>query len=258
MLLNNDYGKRLSFSGPEAVSFKEQLFAYFKHIGLNPLVTAEWKRGIYQMFGVETLNLPDFGKSNYILVANHISDFDAVILGLLCPGIRIISKIGWATNEELMGSLRLHYDIVGIYRDGDIEAMDEAAKASARQHNYNVTIGALKYLKDANKGHHLLIFPQGTISDINKNSAERVNPGFAKMAFAAKVNVVNIFTEYPEIGGSLRVVCGEPYVIADRNRDHRQDWLDSVIVLQNTLDNVRKPILSEKHTKNNNPSEPYF
>ena len=251
-------GEPLSFSGSEAVIFKDRLFEYFRHEGLNPLVTAEWKEGIFRLFGIETVNLPDFSENNYILASNHISDFDAVILGLLHPGIRIISKIGWAANKELMDFLSLHYDIVGIYRDCDIDILNDGEKKAARQHNYNVTINALKYLKGADKGRHLLIFPQGTISDINNNSEERVNSGFAKMAFAAKIDVINIFTEYPKINGKMRIICGSAYSISNRNYDYRQDWLDGVISLQNSLGDVRKPILSEKHTRNNNPNESNF
>jgi hypothetical protein len=258
IIRNGDNNKQLSFSGAEAVDAKNKLFEYFKYVGLNPLDTAEWKKGIFRLLDIETVNLPNFSENNYILASNHISDFDAVILGLLCPGIRIISKIGWAANEELMGFLRLHYDIIGIYRDCDINALDDGKKKEARKHNYDVTIDALKYLKGAGKGRHLLIFPQGTISDVNNNSKERVNLGFVKMAFAAKVDVVNVFTEYPDIGGKTRVVCGTPYTVGDRNRDYRQDWLDSVVALQNLLSDVRKPNLSEKHAQNNNPGEPYF
>ena len=259
MIIRSDGdNKQFSFSGAEAVDAKNKLFEYFRQAGLDPLNTAQWKEGIFRLFDIETVNLPNFSENNYILAPNHISDFDAVILGLLSPGIRIISKIGWAANEELMGFLRLHYDIIGIYRDYDIDALDDDKKKEAKKHNYNVTIDALKYLKGADKGRHLLIFPQGTISDVNHNSKERVNLGFVKMAFAAKADVVNIFTEYPDISGKTRIVCGTPYTISDRNHDYRQVWLDSVIALQNSLNGVRKPILSEKHAQNNNPSEPYF
>ena len=256
-MLNSE---KLSFSGDEAVSMSLQLFEYCKAAGLDPRATKDWKTAIYKLFGVVIINPPDFDNNNYILAANHISDFDAVILGLLHPQIRIISKIGWATNKELMSIVSLHYDIISIYRDNDISALDDdEQKAAARKHNYNSTISAIKHLKQGAKGQHLLVFPQGTISDINKNSIERINPGFAKMAFAAKTALVDVFIEYPAMGGKTRIVCGQSYHITDRNRDHRQQWLDNTIALQNALaDGVRQPILSEKHAKNNNPGEPYF
>ena len=248
-----------SFSGTEAVKFlKDSIFRYFGEAGLNPNSTAEWKEGIFRMFGVEIINLPNLDNGNYILASNHISDFDATILGLLYPNIRILSKMGWAVNEHLMGFLSQHYDVAGIYRDYEINQMDEKEQAAARKHNYKITFDTLKYLKNTDAPRHLLIFPQGTISDINKNSKERINLGYAKIAAAAKAKVVDVFIEYPKFGGKTRVVCGAPYTVTDRNFDCRQAWLDSVTALQNQLDDVRKPILSERHSFNNNPNEPFF
>ena len=259
MSLNNNAGP-LSFSGSEAVRFlKDNLFGYFEKSGLNPYLTAEWKKGIFQLFGIEIVNPPDLNKNNYLLLSNHISDFDAIILGLIHPNIRIISKIGWAANEELMGFLRLHYDIAGIYRDFEIEKLDETEKKAAKEHNFKINKDSLKYLKTpAEEARHLLIFPQGTISDINKNSKERINPSFARAASITKTSIINIFTEYPGTDGSTRIICGAPYTAADLNTDYRQIWLDDMLSLQNQLDNVRAPVLSEKHSLNNNPGEPFF
>ena len=253
---NNDMP--FSFSGAEAVAFKQRLFEHLLSSGLDPDVTADWKAGIYSLFGVQTINLPDFEAHSYILSSNHISDFDAVILGLLHPRIRIIAKIGWASNRQLMDFLEKHYDIVGIYRDSEIEQLSPEDKKAARDHNYRVTIEALKYLKDGDKARHLLIFPQGTISDINANTDARINPGFSKIAYAAKAELVNVFIEYPGTPGPTRVICGTPYAVTGRNDDLRRSWLDGVIALQNSLDNLRAPVLSEKHLRNNSPDEPFF
>ena len=251
----------LSFSGSEAVGYlKNNLLPYFEKSGLDPYLTEDWKKGIFQLFGIRITGFPDLDKKNYILLSNHISDFDAIILGLLHPKIKIIAKIDWANNGELMAFLRLHnYDIVGIYRDFEIAGLeDEDKKKSAKGHNIKVNMECCRHLKDTSEAHHLLIFPQGTISDINKNSKERINPSFAKIAAATNASIINIFTEYPGAGGDTRIAGGEPYIIAGNGPDYRQAWLDDMIKLQNRLDNVRSPVLSEKHSKNNNPSEPFF
>lgn len=248
-----------SFSGSEAVQFlKSNLFSYFEKTGLNPYVTEEWKKGLFQLLGIQAVNLPDLDKQNYILLSNHISDFDGVILGLLHPKIRIVAKIGWALNKELMDFLKLHYDIVGIYRDFEIARLHGDERKAAEEHNIRINMDAYRYLKNTGEAHHLLIFPQGTISDINKNSEERVNASFARIAAATKTSVINIFTEYPAPGGSTRIVSGNPYIITDRSLDYSRIWLNDVISLQNQLTNVRTPILSEKHSLNNNPNEPFF
>ena len=248
-----------SFNQDEAVAYKKVLMQYFEQAGLNPYDREQWKQGIFQLFGIQFVNMPNLNAQNYVLSCNHISDFDALYLGLMHPGIRIISKIGWASNRDLMDFLELHYNIVGIYRESEIENLDTEAKKAAKEHNYKVTVDAVKYLKNTDEARHLLIFPQGTISDINRNSKERINPGFAKIAHATKSRVINIFAEYPDLrGGTTRIIFGEPYAVTDRNFDCRQPWVDSVIALQNSLDNLRQPIFSEKHLYNNNPNEAFF
>ena len=255
--MNKNDAAPLSFTGPQAVLFKEQLFGYFKQAGLNPNITNEWKQGIFRLFDIQLHNLPNLDDGNFIIASNHISDFDAVILGLIHPNIKIISKMGWASNQELMGFLKQHYDIVGVYREHEIDALPDSERAAAKRHNYKVTMDSLKYLK-CGSGRHLLIFPQGTISDINKNSVGRVNLGFTKIAAATNASIVNIFTEYPGTDGPTRIVCSAPYKVANRNYDYRQVWLDDVVALQNGLDNLRRPVFSEKHMNNNNPNEPFF
>jgi len=259
MILRNNNPDPLSFSGPDAVDYlKDYIFSYFEKAGLDPYITEDWKKGIFRLLGIQIINLPDLDSNNYILLSNHVSDFDGVILGLLHPKIKIIAKIGWANNKELMDFLKLHNNIVGIYRDFEIDRLSGEEKKTAKQHNIKINMDCYRYLKDTGEAHHLLIFPQGTISDINKNSKERINPSFARIAAIANTSVVNIFTEYPGINGNTRIVCGDPYDIADRSFDYRQAWLNDVIALQNQLENVREPVLNEKHSLNNNPGEPFF
>jgi len=256
--MSSENNSPLSFSGSQAVEhLKANLFSYFEKVGLNPYITEEWKKGIFQLFNIQVINMPNLDDNNYIILSNHISDFDGIILGLLNPNIRIIAKIGWATNRELMDFLSLHYNIVGIYRDFEIADLTGEERTAAEEHNIKINMESYKYLKNKNDPHHLLIFPQGTISDINKNSKERINPSFARIAAATKTSIINIFIEYPG-SGATRIIGSAPYNITDKSLDYREIWLRDMIALQNQLDNVREPVLSDKHTFNNNPSEPFF
>jgi len=63
---------------------------------------------------------------------------------------------------------------------------------------------------------------------------------------------------HPLLASATRIIFSKPYTISDRSLDYRQTWIDETIGLQNRLDNVREPVLSERHSLNNNPSEPYF
>ena len=249
----------LSFSGSEAVHYlKNNLFDYFKKSGLDPFITEEWKKGIFELFNIKIINLPALDDKNYILLSNHVSDFDAIILGLIHQNIRIVAKIGWASNKELMDFLSLHYNIVGIFRDFEIAGLDGEDKNAAEEHNMKININSFKYLKNIDGARHLLVFPQGTISDINKNGKERINASFARIAAATKTSLINMFLEYPGTDGDTRIICGEPYNITGRGLDYGQVWLDDMIALQNKLDNIREPVLSEKHSLNNKPGEPFF
>ena len=263
--MSNSNATPLSYSNTGALNMLSVLLDAMKKMGLNPHVKSDWNAGITRLLNVQIVNAPDFDNESFIIAANHVSDFDATTLGLLHPNIRIISKIGWTQNKELMDALGRYYDIVGIYRESEIEALEGDAKKAAKEHNYKTTVDALKFLKGAdntdNTGstRHLLIFPQGTISDINRNTIHRINPGFAKLANMAKRRILNIFQEYPAMGGgTTRIIAGTPYAITDRNADCRQPWLDDMIALQNSLGNVRPPVLSEKHARNNSPDEPFF
>jgi len=248
-----------SFDGPGAVRYiKDNMFRYFEKTGLNPYVTEDWKKGIFQLFQIQVVRAPDLDAGNYVLCPNHVSDLDALILGLLHPRIRVVAKTAWAENKELMDFCKLHYDVVGVYRDPEIAKMDDTEKLAANEHNCKITMDSLRYLKDTSNARHVLIFPQGTISDVNKNGLERVNPGFSRVATASGAKVVNVFIEYPSTGGVTRIVCGEPYAVKDRRTDYRQVWLDGVVSLQNQLRDVRPPVLSQKHANNNNPGDPYF
>lgn len=262
MNLENNNSGPLSFGDLESVqSFKNMLFKYFEKSGLDPYITGDWKKGIFELFGVQTVNLPDLNSKNYILASNHISDFDGIILGLLHPKIRIVAKMGWISDKELFDFLKLHYDIVGVYRSVELDKLNGEEKKEAEKHNYNTLKDFSNYLKNTDKSQearHLLVFPQGTISDINKNSKERVNSGFSKIAYNTKASVINIFTEYPGFGKNTRIVCGNPYDVTERGLDYSRIWLDDVINLQNKLDNLRSPVFSEKHSNNNNPGDPFF
>ena len=261
MQLKNLNTAPLSFSDADVLQvLKNQLFHYFDEQKLNPFITEDWRRGIFQLFGVKPINIPNLDKANYVLAANHISDFDAIILGLLHPKIRIVAKIGWANNNELMSFLKLHYDIVGVYRNSEINILSDDDRKLAKAHNFKLFREINSYLKDTSEARHLLLFPQGTISDINNNSSERVNPGFTKIARAANVGIVNIFTEYPWVGGATRIIGGAPYTVAERSLsiDYSDVWLKDVISLQSQLEDTRSPLLSQKHLQNNSSGEPYF
>ena len=78
------------FDGETSVRGFGALFGIIKDMGLNPMDTGELKKGIFSLFNVETINMPDLDNNRFILTPNHVSDLDAVILGLLHPNIKVV------------------------------------------------------------------------------------------------------------------------------------------------------------------------
>lgn len=80
------------FNDETAVKGIGVLLEVIKHMGLDPMKTEDLKKGMLSLFNIEILNMPDLDNNRFIFTSNHVSDLDALILGLLYPNIRIVSK----------------------------------------------------------------------------------------------------------------------------------------------------------------------
>jgi hypothetical protein len=216
-----------------------------KGMGYNPMVTEELRAGIHSLFNVEFINKPDFNNGRYILAPNHVSDFDAPILGILHPKIRVVSKTDWTENEKLSSFLRLHYDLYGL---------DRTSLQSLR----NLLSDSAAYFNDNADNRHFLVFCQGTISDFNNNGLERISPIAQKISDKTDVHIVNVYVEQVSFTRPTRIVFDEPMKPA-RQDDFRRIWLERLRMMQDSLDPpARRPNLTEKHANNNRPGDPYF
>lgn len=235
----------LSFSGEEAANYLNEFLQKLMGLGVDIHNKVEMKRGIYELFQVELYNMPDLNGKDYIIASNHVSDFDAIILGLLHDNIRILSKKEWVDNEKLMSFVSRHYDIIGV----DRTSSGDMTKA---------LIELSRYLKNTPSPKHVLIFPQGTISDINKNSEDRISKGIFSLSFLTGKPILPVYLEQPSLTDRTRIVFGEEMVIRNKE-DHRIEWIDALRSIQNLLSPPsRKPLLSEKHSNNNKKGDPYF
>ncbi|MDL2220108.1 1-acyl-sn-glycerol-3-phosphate acyltransferase [Eubacteriales bacterium OttesenSCG-928-N14] len=234
-----------SFDGDQLELLLGEPLAKLAQLGVDLTDRQQLKGGIEHLVQLQYTNLPDFDANSYILAPNHISNFDALILGLLHADMKIVSKAEWVQSRELMRFLGQHYDLIGIDR-------------SSKINQARALVGLVKYLNAATTARHVLIFPQGTISDINKNSLERVQSGVFYLSEKTGVPILPIFLEQPSFDGPTRVVFGQPMHIA-AGEDGRKRWRDAVIALQDGLDPpARAPMLNERHTNNNQPGDPFF
>lgn len=235
-----------SFDSAQAARYLRELVEILVGRGVDVNDTVGLKAGFEALFHIEYRNLPDLDARGCILASNHVSDFDALILGLLHPAIMIVSKSAWVDSPELMRFLSPHYRLIGLDRD--------SAAQQAR-----TLVRLIRYLREPGPARHALIFPQGTISDIAKNGVERVQPGVFAMSAKSGVPVLPVYIEQPSFQHPTRVVFGRPMPIPDHRQDCRADWLDAVVSLQNSLSPpARAPILTEKHANNNKPGDRFF
>ena len=234
-----------AFDEESSVKTNRVLLEIIKDMGLNPMRTEELRKGIMFLFNIEILNMPDLDNNRFIFTPNHVSDFDAIILGLLHPKIRIVAKSDWTNNEKLKPFLDMHYDLYGF---------DRTSLQSLR----GLIADSVNYFNKSNENRHYLIFSQGTISDFNNNSLERISSVAQKISNKTDVPIVNVFVEQVSIYQPTRIVFDEPVKLSEKD-DFRKIWLEREAAMQKMLvPPARLPRLLYKHANNNKPDDPFF
>ncbi|MBO5477731.1 MAG: 1-acyl-sn-glycerol-3-phosphate acyltransferase [Clostridia bacterium] len=204
---------------------------------------------IGNLYRVKEYNKPDLSNGSYILCPNHVSDADGPVMWTHNDNIRILAKKECFQNK-LMAKFLTSLDVVKIDRD---------------RHNGVELLEALDYFKDGEKKLFML-FPQGTISDINKNKLSRIKSGAFFIAAKAGVPIIPVFLEQPRPFKRTRVVYGEPMDLSEANADkkvnkeelekYRIQWQQEIFKLQEMavkFENrpIRKLKLKPKHQNNN-------
>ena len=180
---------------------------------------------IGNLYRVKEYNKPDLSNGSYILCPNHVSDADGPVMWTHNDNIRILAKKECFQNK-LMAKFLTSLDVVKIDRD---------------RHNGVELLEALDYFKDGEKKLFML-FPQGTISDINKNKLTRIKSGAFFIAAKAGVPIIPVFLEQPRPFKRTRVVYGEPMDLSEANADkkvnkeelvkYRIQWQQEIFKLQ--------------------------
>lgn len=204
---------------------------------------------IGNLYRVKEYNKPDLSNGSYILCPNHVSDADGPVMWTHNDNIRILAKKECFQNK-LMAKFLTSLDVVKIDRD---------------RHNGVELLEALDYFKDG-ENKIFMLFPQGTISDINKNKLSRIKSGAFFIAAKAGVPIIPVFLEQPRPFKRTRVVYGEPIDLSEANEDkkvnkeelvkYRIQWQQEIFKLQEMavkFENrpIRKLKLKPKHQNNN-------
>lgn len=233
------------FNNETSVKGIEALLDVIKDMGLDPMKTEDLRKGMVLLFNIEVLNMPDLESNRFIFTPNHVSDLDALVLGLLHPKIRIVSKADWTKNEKLRQFLDIHYDLYGL---------DRTSLQSLRV----LLTDSINYFNESDENKHYLVFSQGTISDFNNNSLDRVSSIAQSISNKTDVPIVNIFIEQVSLDDPTRIVFDEPMKLSKKD-DFRKIWLEREAAMQKALaPPARLPKLSRKHANNNKPGDPFF
>ena len=204
---------------------------------------------INALYRVKEYNKPNLTDGSYILCPNHVSDADGPVIWSHNNNIRILAKKECFKHKWM--ALFLNFvDVVKIDRD---------------RHNGVELLEAIDYFKDG-KNKLFMLFPQGTISDLNKNKLSRIKSGAFFISAKTNVPIVPIFLEQPRFFRKTRVVYGEPMYMegavvngkVDKKvlEKYRLQWQQEVFKLQDMATKfedrpIRKLKLKPKHQNNN-------
>ncbi len=204
---------------------------------------------INALYRVKEYNKPNLTDGSYILCPNHVSDADGPVIWSHNNNIRILAKKECFKHKWM--ALFLNFvDVVKIDRD---------------RHNGVELMEAIDYFKDG-KNKLFMLFPQGTISDLNKNKLSRIKSGAFFISAKTNVPIVPIFLEQPRFFRKTRVVYGEPMYMegavvngkVDKKvlEKYRLQWQQEVFKLQDMAKKfedrpIRKLKLKPKHQNNN-------
>lgn len=207
----------------------------------------------WSLIRVTEYNKKPLKGQSYILAPNHTSDKDGPIFWSAHKNIRIMAKKECFENK-IKGKLLTSIDIVEVDRD------NEAGRSKA-------LMSAVRYLKDKSEPKVFMMFPQGTISDINKNTLNRIQDGVFVISALSNTPMVPAFLEQPRWFRRNRIAYGEPY-IPDILNEHRKIereklleakayWQQKIFELQQQAAEegkrpIRKIKLKPKHQNNNN------
>lgn len=204
---------------------------------------------IGNLYRVKEYNKPDLSNGSYILCPNHVSDADGPVMWTHNDNIRILAKKE-CFDHKLMAVFLNMIDVVKVDRDS---------------HNGAELLQAIDYFKDG-KNKLFMLFPQGTISDINKNKLSRIKSGAFFVSAKTGVPIIPVFLEQPRPFRRTRVVYGSPMYLNDAVVNGKVDktvlekyralWQQEVFKLQDMavkFENrpIRKLKLKPKHQNNN-------
>jgi len=145
---------------------------------------AEWARGVLQLLRIELRTQGELPTGPKLLVANHVSWLDIVVIHALCPQARFVSK-----------AVVRDWPIIGRLVTGAGTLMVDRQRRRDTTRALEAMVQALK------QGESVALFPEGTTSD--GAQVLEFHSSLLHSAVVAQVPVQPVALRYSEAGQSL-------------------------------------------------------
>ena len=241
--------------------FNENGIKELLSIGNNPEKLSsrliEAKKMLLKAYNFRAYNVPeDFTATSFIIATNHLTDSDAPLImsyyyELMHQVKDTYPELFVFAKENCFNGISIPKELIPILEFEKVFAVDRKSSGGSMA----AIKAAVKWFAEGEKPKHFLIFPQGTIYDINKDNAEDIERGAFWLAGLLGVPVLPAFIEQAVEGAENRFVFGKPIFIPKdcRNFDnHKKLWIGRVIEAQNELGTLtgipaREAVLDEEH-----------
>ena len=215
------------------------------------------KKMLLKVYNFKAYHVPeDFTTTSYIIATNHLTDSDAPLImsyyyELMHQAIDTDPELFVFAKENCFNGVSIPKEFTSVLKFEKVFAVDRKSPGGSMA----AIRAAEKWFSEGEKPKHFLIFPQGTIYDINKDRAEDIERGAFWLARLLGIPVLPAFIEQAVEGAENRFVFGKPIFIQKdcRNFDgHKQLWLERVVDAQNELERLtgisaREAALDEEH-----------
>lgn len=215
------------------------------------------KKTLLKLYNFKAYNVPeDFTSNSYIIATNHLTDSDAPLIisyyyDVMHKVVKTYPALFIFAKENCFNGVSIPVELMPILELEKVFAIDRKNFGGST----STMKAAVKWFEEGEKPKHFLIFPQGTIYDINKDKIEDIELGAFWLARMLGIPVLPAFIEQAVEGAENRLIFGEPIFIPKdcRNFDgHKQLWLDRVIEAESKLDTLtgipaRETVLDKDH-----------
>ena len=231
-----EYGGVDSYTTTQAATILEQIFKMTAAMGLDPWNRADFFEASRRIFNIELINMGDLAHGKYVLVPNHVTEFDGLLFGTIIPNMLVVAKSDWITNPHLNEFIEKLFSIVGLVRKDNASGISVLRKC----------IDHLKSSSDS----AVTVFVQQTIADIEITTPEDVASGVHYMANKAGAAIIPVYSEQVSPEFPTRIVFGEP-IVCDNKEDFGAAWLKAEFELRDSIKDpaARPPVLCAKHQK---------